>query len=170
MVCGSVNSWRLPVIVWASPGLYTQDGNGDGKPCVFPFTFEGKSYSSCTTEGRSDGYRWCATTANYDQDRLYGFCPTRGTSAPPTRSALVPETWLLHPSVRVSTLPWASGLPSLCPRSQPLSLRSTCCPRIPVSWPFSPACCLSLSLRSLGPAHDPSPVSVGSPASPRLLK
>ncbi|XP_040494339.1 matrix metalloproteinase-9 [Ursus maritimus] len=60
-----------------SERLYTQDGNGDGKPCVFPFTFEGKSYSSCTTEGRSDGYRWCATTANYDQDRLYGFCPTR---------------------------------------------------------------------------------------------
>eukprot|EP00069_Balaena_mysticetus_P009528 bmy_06251T0 len=58
-------------------GLYTQDGNADGKPCVFPFTFEGRSYSACTTDGRSDGYRWCATTASYDQDKLYGFCPTR---------------------------------------------------------------------------------------------
>lgn len=66
------------------PGLFTRDGNADGKPCVFPFTFEGRSYSSCTTDGRSDGYRWCGTTANYDQDKLYGFCPTRGTSAPPT--------------------------------------------------------------------------------------
>lgn len=66
------------------PGLYTQDGNADGKPCVFPFTFESRSYSACTTDGRSDGYRWCATTASYDQDKLYGFCPTRGTSAPPT--------------------------------------------------------------------------------------
>lgn len=90
------------VIVRASPGLYTLDGNADGKPCVFPFTFEGRSYSACTTEGRSDGYRWCATTSSYDQDRLYGFCPTRGDSAPPTRlshapdPALVPETWL-HP-------------------------------------------------------------------------
>ncbi|XP_005392450.1 PREDICTED: matrix metalloproteinase-9 [Chinchilla lanigera] len=60
-----------------SERLYTQHGNGDGKPCVFPFIFEGRSYSACTTEGRSDGYRWCATTANYDQDKLYGFCPTR---------------------------------------------------------------------------------------------
>ncbi|KAM7125020.1 matrix metalloproteinase-9 [Molossus nigricans] len=60
-----------------SERLYTEHGNSEGKPCVFPFTFEGRSYSSCTTAGRSDGFRWCATTANYDQDKLYGFCPTR---------------------------------------------------------------------------------------------
>lgn len=63
-----------------SERLFTRDGNADGKPCVFPFTFEGRSYSSCTTDGRSDGYRWCGTTANYDQDKLYGFCPTRADS------------------------------------------------------------------------------------------
>ncbi|EPY78756.1 matrix metalloproteinase-9 precursor [Camelus ferus] len=63
-----------------SERLHTRDGNADGKPCVFPFTFEGRSYSACTTDGRSDGYRWCATTANYDQDKLYGFCPTRADS------------------------------------------------------------------------------------------
>lgn len=70
----------MEVIKRVSSELYTEHGNADGKPCVFPFIFEGRSYSSCTTEGRSDGYRWCATTANYDQDKLYGFCPTRGTS------------------------------------------------------------------------------------------
>ncbi|XP_058143139.1 matrix metalloproteinase-9 [Dasypus novemcinctus] len=60
-----------------SERLYTQHGNADGKPCVFPFIFEGRSYSACTSDGRSDGYRWCAATANYDEDKVYGFCPTR---------------------------------------------------------------------------------------------
>lgn len=60
--------------------LYTNGGNSDGSPCVFPFIFDGTSYDTCTTDGRSDGYRWCATTANFDQDKKYGFCPNRGAS------------------------------------------------------------------------------------------
>ncbi|XP_015234542.1 PREDICTED: matrix metalloproteinase-9 [Cyprinodon variegatus] len=60
--------------------LYTFDGNADGAPCVFPFTFLGDEYDSCTTEGRRDGYRWCATTSNFDKDKKYGFCPSRDTA------------------------------------------------------------------------------------------
>uniref|UniRef100_A0A8D0KZD8 Matrix metalloproteinase-9 n=1 Tax=Strix occidentalis caurina TaxID=311401 RepID=A0A8D0KZD8_STROC len=60
--------------------LYTNGGNSDGSPCVFPFIFEGTSYDTCTTDGRSDGYRWCATTASFDQDKKYGFCPNRDTA------------------------------------------------------------------------------------------
>ncbi|XP_068006496.1 matrix metalloproteinase-9 [Melanerpes formicivorus] len=60
--------------------LYTTGGNSDGSPCVFPFVFDGTSYDACTTDGRSDGYRWCATTANFDQDKKYGFCPNRDTA------------------------------------------------------------------------------------------
>ncbi|XP_073515491.1 72 kDa type IV collagenase [Phyllobates terribilis] len=60
--------------------LFTLAGNADGKPCKFPFKFQGNSYDSCTTEGRTDSYRWCATTEDYDQDKSYGFCPETALS------------------------------------------------------------------------------------------
>lgn len=67
----------LPLILILTV-LYTFGGNANGDACVFPFTFLGEEYDSCTTEGRSDGYRWCATTDNFDRDTKYGFCPSRG--------------------------------------------------------------------------------------------
>lgn len=48
----------------------------DDDVCVFPFTFLKKSYNVCTTEGRTDGRKWCATTADYDTDKKWGFCST----------------------------------------------------------------------------------------------
>lgn len=45
---------------------FTEGKVGDsGKPCVFPFRFEGKIYNSCTTDG-SGGRKvpWCATRTN----------------------------------------------------------------------------------------------------------
>lgn len=67
-----------PSLLFSHTVLYTFDGNSDGKACVFPFVFLGETYEGCTTEGRSDGYRWCSTTDNFDQDKKYGFCPNRG--------------------------------------------------------------------------------------------
>nr|QPB70590.1 insulin-like growth factor 2 receptor [Pampus argenteus] len=46
----------------------------EDEPCVFPFTSMKKLYTECTTDQRTDGKKWCATTANYDADRKWGFC------------------------------------------------------------------------------------------------
>uniref|UniRef100_F6TGD6 C-type mannose receptor 2 n=1 Tax=Ciona intestinalis TaxID=7719 RepID=F6TGD6_CIOIN len=55
--------------------IYTIGGNAGGDPCLFPFTFMGVSYSDCTTAGRSDNQKWCATTSNYAKDFIWGICP-----------------------------------------------------------------------------------------------
>uniref|UniRef100_A0A8C2BVY1 SEL1L adaptor subunit of ERAD E3 ubiquitin ligase n=1 Tax=Cyprinus carpio TaxID=7962 RepID=A0A8C2BVY1_CYPCA len=51
-------------------------GTASGEPCIFPFLFQEKEYSECTTEGRGDGRLWCATTYNYNTDKKWGFCET----------------------------------------------------------------------------------------------
>ncbi|TWW69019.1 Protein sel-1 -like protein 1 [Takifugu flavidus] len=55
-------------------------GTADGEPCIFPFLFQKKEYTDCTTDGRGDGRLWCATTYDYNMDKKWGFCETEEQS------------------------------------------------------------------------------------------
>uniref|UniRef100_A0A663EA94 Mannose receptor C-type 1 n=1 Tax=Aquila chrysaetos chrysaetos TaxID=223781 RepID=A0A663EA94_AQUCH len=76
------NKWKIygAMDVLCSRGYeetFTLLGNAFGAPCVFPFMYNKQWYAECTNAGRSDGWLWCATTADYDTDQRYGFCPSK---------------------------------------------------------------------------------------------
>ncbi|XP_050184740.1 macrophage mannose receptor 1-like isoform X1 [Myiozetetes cayanensis] len=78
----AMNQWKIygAMDVLCSQGYeetFTLLGNAFGAPCVFPFLYHEQWYAECTAAGRTDGWLWCATTADYDTDQRYGFCPSK---------------------------------------------------------------------------------------------
>uniref|UniRef100_A0A8C0UYT6 Macrophage mannose receptor 1-like n=1 Tax=Cyanistes caeruleus TaxID=156563 RepID=A0A8C0UYT6_CYACU len=76
------NKWNIygATDVLCSQGYeetFTLLGNAFGAPCVFPFLYQQQWWAECTAAGRTDSWLWCATTADYDTDQRYGFCPSR---------------------------------------------------------------------------------------------
>ncbi|XP_075036882.1 secretory phospholipase A2 receptor [Mixophyes fleayi] len=57
--------------------IHTLQGNGMGKPCVFPFKYNNSWYHECKA-GREAGIQWCATTMDHDRDKKWGYCPSTG--------------------------------------------------------------------------------------------
>ncbi|KAL9950579.1 hypothetical protein ACROYT_G043095 [Oculina patagonica] len=68
---------------WAN-SVYTVSGRcrrrtGDDHCCVFPFTYQGENYNSCTTIN-SKRRPWCAITPNFPRDREWGYCKPQTTN------------------------------------------------------------------------------------------
>ncbi|KAM8825334.1 C-type mannose receptor 2 [Synchiropus picturatus] len=57
--------------------IFTIQGNSHGRPCYFPFLYDGQWFHNCTSFGREDGHIWCATSYDYGKDELWGFCPVK---------------------------------------------------------------------------------------------
>lgn len=80
--------WTGKYIVWSINILITifdavpvvNGGTAHGESCIFPYLFQGKEYSDCTTDGRGDGRLWCSTSYEYDLDKKWGFCESKSAA------------------------------------------------------------------------------------------
>ncbi|XP_038608670.1 epididymal sperm-binding protein 1-like [Tachyglossus aculeatus] len=88
--CATTGNYDLlPEWRYCSEDAY--GGSSGGQPCFFPFVYRGQTIHSCIPERRQPGKFWCSTTASYDQDRRWSFCPdTALTETLPNRPCVFP--------------------------------------------------------------------------------
>merc|ERR1719477_524079 len=64
------------------PSCTTQSGPYPGQPCVFPFRYNGVTYTSCTTQNKSEA--WCSTNTTLAGTHIpgyFGYCPSSCSGA-----------------------------------------------------------------------------------------
>merc|ERR1712079_220738 len=72
---GSLSSCEPETI--SLPSCTTQSGPYPNQACAFPFRYNGVTYTSCTTQDKSDA--WCSTNTTLAGTHVpgyYGFCPS----------------------------------------------------------------------------------------------
>ena len=82
-VLGSVALSAVTVVAKTAVGFRVQAWEahdchsvGGSLPCVLPFDYQGIKFTSCTSY-ENEGQLWCATTANFERDRLWANCSCR---------------------------------------------------------------------------------------------
>ncbi|XP_066485386.1 epididymal sperm-binding protein 1-like [Tiliqua scincoides] len=78
---------------WKQCALQEHGGNSEGRPCVFPFTYWGDTYYTCTSKNSRKGRFWCATTGSYDKDRKWSYCADTRLNENPTGPCVFPFTY-----------------------------------------------------------------------------